>query len=227
MRSPILGAAIEDVELLREFVRVSTRITHTDPKAEYGAWAVALAARVASRGPVEPQHYGSELRQTLSGEPAKELFELVDRAIQSRGRGESTETFADSLGLNKGVSGYIYHTMPVVLHAWFSHPTDFRAAVQAVIRCGGDTDSTAAIVGGIVGSAVGSAGIPEEWLKGLWEWPRSVSWIEHLANTLCEARRTKTCQKPPRLPAFGILLRNLFFIPVVLAHGFRRLLPPY
>jgi len=38
-----------------------------------------------------------------------------------------------------------------------------------VIECGGDTDSTAAIVGGIVGSAVGKAGIPTEWLDDLLE----------------------------------------------------------
>ena len=52
MRSPILGAAIDDVDLLNELVRASTRITHTDPKAKHGALAVAVAARMASGGGV-------------------------------------------------------------------------------------------------------------------------------------------------------------------------------
>src|SRR5262249_4524204 len=47
MRTPILGAAIDDLETLRRLVRISTRITHTDPKAEHGAWVVSLAARFA------------------------------------------------------------------------------------------------------------------------------------------------------------------------------------
>jgi ADP-ribosylglycohydrolase len=228
MRSPILGAAVDNLDLLRRLVRASTRITHTDPKAEYGAWAVAMAARLASRGePVEPHGYLDELRRSLAGEPADEFLDLVGRAVQSRENGESTEAFADSLGLQRGVSGYVYHTVPVVLHAWLSHPADFRAAVQAVIRLGGDTDSTAAIVGGIVGSAVGKDGIPGEWLDTLWEWPRSVAWIERLGQALAESRTVGKGPRPPRLPIHGVLPRNLFFTAVVLVHGFRRMLPPY
>ncbi len=41
------GAAIDDPDELKALVRASTRITHTDPKAEYGALAVAIAARFA------------------------------------------------------------------------------------------------------------------------------------------------------------------------------------
>ena len=37
MRSPVLGATIADQDQLRRLVRASTRLTHTDPKAEYGA----------------------------------------------------------------------------------------------------------------------------------------------------------------------------------------------
>ncbi|MCA9067653.1 MAG: ADP-ribosylglycohydrolase family protein, partial [Planctomycetaceae bacterium] len=191
MRSPILGAAIDDLDQLRRFVRASTRITHTDLKAEYGAWGVALAARRASsRTLMEPRDYASELSQSLAGEPADEFLDLVDRAVRSHERGESVEAFADSLGLEKGVSGYVYHTVLVVLHAWFSYPGDFRSAVQSVIRCGGDTDSTAAIVGGIVGCTVSKAGIPQEWLDHLWEWPRSVTWLEHLGKILAASRST-------------------------------------
>lgn len=228
MRTPILGAALEDLNLLRRFVCTSTRITHTDPKAEYGAWAVALAAHLASRGAaIEPLHYGRELRTSLAGAPADELLELVDWAVHSCGAGESTEAFAASLRLHKGVSGYIYHTVPVALHAWMAHPADFRAAVQGVIRCGGDTDSTAALVGGLVGSAVGKDGIPNEWLRSLCEWPRSVAWMERLAAAVAESPGRPQRRTPPTLPICGVLPRNLLFLTVVLAHGFRRLLPPW
>ena len=131
------------------------------------------------------------------------------------------------MGLSKGVSGYVYHTVPVALHAWLSHQNDYRSAVMAVISCGGDADSTGAIVGGIVGASVGKEGIPSEWLRDLWEWPGSVRWMESLAKQLDERIRSGTANRPVSLPIFAVLPRNLFFLAVVLLHGLRRVLPPY
>jgi len=185
MRSPILGAAIADHDLLRKLVRASTRITHTDPKAEYGAWAVARAAQMASTGQrVEPHAYVDSFREILASEHAVEFIALVERVADCLESDESTMSFAASLGLEKGVSGYVYHTVPVVLHAWLSNQTDLLAAITSVIRCGGDADSTAAIVGGIVGAAVGKEGVPRELLQRLCEWPRTVAWMEQLTSRM-------------------------------------------
>lgn len=227
MRAPILGAAIEDPEELRRFVSASTRMTHRDPKADYGAFATALAARMAAadRSP-SIEHFQNALTEYLPSE-AEELRSSIDLAVGSAGRGESTRAFADSLGLSRGVTGYVYHTVPVVLHAWFRHPRDYAAAVRAVIECGGDTDSTAAIVGGIVGAAVGIEGIPPEWINSMIEWPRTMKWIERLAMDLEATIANNKSGKPPRLPTTGVLARNAVFLTVVLAHGFRRLAPPW
>lgn len=204
MRSPILGAAIDDLEALRRFVRISTRITHTDPKAEYAALAVALAAHRASQPThTEPEQFAQELRKLLADPPAVKFLELVDRAVQNARQGESAVAFAESLGLGRGVAGYIYHTVPVVLQAWFRHPRDFRAAIVDVLACGGDSDTTAAILGGIVGAGVGKEGLPAEWLSGIWEWPRSTAWIEKLARELHAARSEGVARRPPRVPAWG------------------------
>ncbi|TWU44826.1 ADP-ribosylglycohydrolase [Rubripirellula tenax] len=45
MRAAIFGAAIDDLPQMLQFVRASSRLTHSDPKAECGAIAVAFAAR--------------------------------------------------------------------------------------------------------------------------------------------------------------------------------------
>ena len=76
--------------------------------------------------------------------------------------------------MGRGVSGYIYHTVPVALFCWLRWPGDFRRAVEEVILLGGDADTTGAVVGGIAGATVGQGGIPAEWLQGILEWPRSV-----------------------------------------------------
>lgn len=227
MRAAILGAAIDDRQTLRELVRASSRITHTDPKAEYGAFAVALAAQMTrEHETVSADQYLEQLESSL-GDAAAELISLIADAVTAAKDGKSTESFADSLGLSKGVSGYAYHSVPVAIHAWLVHPHDLRSAVMSVIQCGGDTDSTGAIVGGIVGSAVGRDGIPAEWLSDLLEWPRSVSWMERLGTQLDSSIRSNAKNRPIILPVWGLLLRNLFFLWVVLCHGFRRLLPPY
>jgi ADP-ribosylglycohydrolase len=227
MRSPILGVCYgEDRERLRALVRASTRITHTDPKAEYGTLAVALAAHLSARHQSTPTELQRRLREAL-GDDAQELHDLVANVIESVQAGKITEDFAAEIGLTQGVSGYIYHTVPVALHAWFRHPEDFRAAVTEAIRCGGDSDTTGAIVGGIVGAAVGKSGIPSEWLAGLWEWPRSVAWMEQLGERLAETISTGNPQSPLPFSRSAQLVRNGMFLSAVLAHGFRRLLPPY
>ncbi len=135
---------------------------------------------------------------------------------------------ADALGLQRGVSGYIYHSVPMAIYCWLRHPGDFRLAVEEVIDLGGDTDSTAAIVGGIAGATTGASGIPEEWIGGIWEWPRSVKWMRALAVRLANQFSTNgTAQKPQPLFWPGLIPRNLLFLSIVLLHGFRRLLPPY
>jgi len=68
-----------------------------------------------------------------------------------------------------------------------------------VICCGGDADTTAAIVGGIIGSGVGKKGIPSEWVDGLWEWPRTVGWMQRLAGQVSRTQLEGTTERPLRL----------------------------
>lgn len=230
MRAAILGVSLSEVPVLREFVRVSSRMTHTDPKANLGAFVVAFAARMAAHNKtVTPEQFLHEIRLQLGNE-APEFVAMLSTVVESVRANKSTLEFADEIGLSRGVSGYMYHTVPVAIHAWLSHQQDYRQAVTTIIQCGGDTDSTAAIVGGIVGAAVGRAGIPEEWLSKLVEWPRSVHWMEVLGKHLStiDHLNSQHSQLVPRpLPVWGIGLRNLLFLVVVLSHGFRRLAPPY
>ena len=100
------------------------------------------------------------------------------------GRDAPAVELADALGLHRGISGYVYHTVPLALYCWLRQPGSFRQAVEEVVTLGGDADSTGAVVGGIAGATVGAGGIPAEWVNGLLEWPRSVSWMRMLAERL-------------------------------------------
>ncbi len=228
MRSALLGVCYgNDPARLRALVKASARLTHTDPRAEVGALAVALAAHLASEAPADlPGTFLDTLDGLLWGADAG-FLDLARRVADSVHAGETTQTFAASLGADERVSGYVYQTVPVVLHAWLRFPRDYRRAVLSVVHCGGDTDTTGAIVGAIVGAAVGPEGIPAEWRASLWEWPRTVAWMTRLGAQLAAVCADGQPQRPLSLPFLPQLARNVFFAAVVLTHGFRRLLPPY
>jgi hypothetical protein len=135
--------------------------------------------------------------------------------------------FTDYLGLERGVSGYVYHTVPVALYAFLKHLGSFEKTVMEVIALGGDTDSTGAIAGALAGAAVGVEGIPARWLDSLVEWPRSVDWLIRLAGRMADIALKETSRGPEPLFWPFVIPRNLFYLVVVLVHGFRRLLPPY
>jgi len=228
MRSALFGVCYgDDPACLRALVRASARITHTDPRAEVGALAVAVAAHLSSaRAPDLPAALGRALEEALGADDAG-FLDLARRAVAGVQAGEATQGFAASVGAGAGVSGYVYQTVPVALHAWLSYPNDYKRAVLAVVHCGGDMDTTGAIVGAIVGANVGPAGIPADWQAALWEYPRSVHWMTRLGGQLAEVWGDGTPRRALSLPVLPLAARNLFFAAVVLAHGFRRLLPPY
>lgn len=229
MRIPVIGVLYEPrTEGFRDLVKRSTIITHRDPKAEKGAFAIALAAHMSaySEKEVEAGQFLDTLKRIIGSDDG-EFPGLMEKVAASVSGGSSTDSFAESLGMKSGVGGYMYHTVPAVLHAWLRHQNDFEGALKEIIGCGGDTDTTAAILGGITGARVGKSGIPGEWIENLMEWPRSVEWMEALGKELWTVMMNGLPGTPLRLPVFGILGRNLLFTTLVLLHGFRRLLPPY
>lgn len=229
MRSALIGVCFADDEgRLSRVNRLATRLTHTDPKAECGALAIALGARCAMRGQGADEFLADLARLTAPlGEAGAELVALATRASASARAGEATEAFVLSLGSRGGVSGYMYHSVPAALHAWFLHPRDYALAVSGIIRCGGDTDTTAAMLGAIIGAGVGQKGIPRKWIEDLVEWPRTVSWMETVARraVLAVQGGKPGAAQPLSIP--GLALRNAGFFALVLVHGLRRLLPPY
>jgi ADP-ribosyl-[dinitrogen reductase] hydrolase len=229
MRSAILGIAFSESDpLLLMHVSASSAITHSDPRAQFGALAVALAARSAMRGEIAEEYlFHLERFAAPFAEAGRELVELAQRAAASAAAGEQTVSFAAAIGCERGVSGYMYHSVAVALHAWLRNAGNLETAIEEVVACGGDTDTVAAIAGSIVGAGVGRAGIPPSHLARLWDWPRGAQWIEEVARNALAAADTRIPRQQLYLPPHKLLGRNLVFLGVVLAHGFRRLLPPY
>ena len=191
MRTPVL--AVAGPENLDPYLEISTRMTHTDPRALQAV-----------------RHIAQVTRYLLGRAPWQPIPELSENPEQS------PEEYVQSHGWKHGVSGFVEHTAPVVMLAALRYRDDYRQAVQSVIRCGGDTDTTAAIVGGMVGARLGSSGLPAEWLETYADRPCSLAYLQSLAEPA-----------PKPLPMLPSLARNLLFGGAVFGYGLRRLLPPY
>lgn len=225
MRSAIIGAFFaDDPKKRQEFVLASSRITHRSWQAEIAALAVAEAAAMAIRNEGGVDQVISML-QGLSQEKEWQMrISDIESSLEAEDLGSD---FALKLGLKKGITGYSLHVVPVALYAWLRHPADFRQAMTSAIECGGDTDTVGAILGALCGATTGRSGIPEEWVDCIWEWPRSCGFMRHVAKRLADQKVSSVKLGPVRYFWPGILPRNLLFLAVVLAHGFRRLAPPY
>ncbi len=227
MRAPVIGVYANDDRQLRALVHASTIMTHTDPRAEQGALLIAAAARYSrEHGPATDSQAALEMLRSYCSD--LELLSAIDLIEASLGNNISPEQFAQALGLEEGVTGYISHTVPVALYCWLRFPGDYRKAVAAVIGLGGDTDTTGAIVGGLTGAVLGVEAIPQEWREGVVEFPRSVGWMKRLGEKLGFSARHPG-QRGKGVPLTWLLLipRNLLFMIVILYHGLRRLGPPY
>jgi ADP-ribosylglycohydrolase len=224
MRAALLGVCYgHDLTKLTSLVKFSTVITHTDPKAEYATLAVAIAAYLSSQDMVIlPQYYVKTLESILPAN-AEELISLMRQAGESAYRQEDSQIFAASLGLTQGVTGYVYHTVPVVVQIWLRHQENYPLAIKEVIKLGGDTDTTAAILGAIIGARVGKKGIPSPWLRNLGEYPRTVQWIENLGLKLAQVCTTGDQDTALPLPIIPLIIRNLFFLLIVIIYRFYRL----
>jgi ADP-ribosyl-[dinitrogen reductase] hydrolase len=214
MRAAILGVLIDDLQPLTRFLNASSRLTHTDPRAIWGAWLIGLAAWQFARQNIKFTDFYRLAKLHVPAD-VPEILQALEWLQDSLSKSEPTQAFALRVCGNKGASGFVMHSVPVCLHVVFSYPEDFKSAMLEVLACGGDTDSNGAMVGGILGARVGQNGIPQLWLDGLIE---GKSWSQHCVQAI----------KQQRLPTNPLPwwqgFRNLALLVIVLGHGIWRLL---
>lgn len=227
MRSAIIGARFfDDIDKIKEYAKASTELTHSDPRALVGAAAISYAAALSmtntKKQRPDVKSFFESLR-SLAGQEDKEWTKLVDLMEQAAEDELSVADFVLKMNLKKGVTGYIYHTVPVAIYSWLRHYGDFRATLTEVFDCGGDTDTVGAIAGALAGATVGEEGVPDEWIANIMEWPRSVSVLRKAGDALamCGSQRSG----PVKYFWPGVIIRNLFMVIIIFGHIFLRLMP--
>ena len=217
MRSALLGTLISDLDELRVFVARSTTLTHSDPRAFVGAYAVARCAHAGIRGFDFEEEEILELLNALRdiARDDKEWQRLIDSMQSAHDQRMPVELFLETCGMGQGVSGYVYQTVPASIYAWLYHQADMFKALDSVLSSGGDTDTVGSICAAMCGAARGLDDVPGDWVENLRDWPISLSFLRSLAEKLVQGDSAKC------LGAFFFLrlwFRNIFFTVVVFTH---------
>ena len=217
--APIAAMFPNDAEKRKLFSDAQTRITHSDPKAAIATLAVTEGVALLLKSEKSPDLFPC----LLSISDDEEWMNLMDQLKRSLENGETLSEFLNAIGARpeKGISGYVYQTVPAVFFLGIRNEWDFEKTISQVIQAGGDTDTTAAIAGALCGAFGGTKSIPPEWVNGVKDWPVGISHLPPLARAL--ENRLKMRIRPHWSPL--LILRNLLFLGTVLIHGFARLLP--
>ncbi len=231
MRAAIIGAYYaHSPESIDAYIEASTLLTHTDPRALTGALAIAHLAgwilKNQPRSPLDTREVFSIL-ETCGSTNDKEWKEILDKMRLAFEQRLTVEEFALQMNLSKGVSGYIYHTVPMSVYSWMTHYGEFEPTLIAILNCGGDTDTVASIAGALAGVTSGDEAIPKDWVDKINDYPFTTKILKKLAVCLTDQQQGIDSE-PLKTPFFPLVLaRNILFLLVILIHGFRRLAPPY
>jgi ADP-ribosylglycohydrolase len=164
MRVAPLGAYYADSPALAATeAAAQAGVTHAHPEGLAGAVAIAVAASLAAAARLGGHRpaAGEFIDAVLPHVAAGKVRSGIGRA--RRMLSASVEEAAYELGNGSNVTAQ--DTVPFTIWVAARHLDDYPAAVRACIRVGGDIDTTAAIVGGVVASHTGRAGIPPDWIS--------------------------------------------------------------
>lgn len=163
MRVAPLGAYFaDDLSRVAAEARASSLVTHTHMEGVAGTIAVAIAAAMASRLREEatPARVAQLFKSVLEHTPESKVRRGILIASQTPAT-VPVEAVAKALG--NGILVTAPDTVPFALWCAAHHLDNYAEALTLTISAGGDCDTNAAIVGGIVALSVGLDGIPTEW----------------------------------------------------------------
>ncbi|MBZ0307265.1 MAG: ADP-ribosylglycohydrolase family protein [Anaerolineae bacterium] len=163
MRVAPLGAYFaHDLEMTIQNARLSAEITHSHPEGIAGAVAVAVAAAVTVR--VHEQGFKpsprSFLEQVIVHVPESKVRQGILKAIEIGAKVE-VRTAAEILGNGSFISAQ--DTVPLALWNAARYLDSYEEAIWTTLSAGGDSDTLAAIVGGIVVLYAGVESISSAW----------------------------------------------------------------
>lgn len=139
-----------DLRSLVNICKIDSAITHASPDAEAGSIAIALAAAHAVNN--DTDRLLERIWEQLPNSKVKNIIYSLDALI-------SSDHITPAQGLKiLGTKANVQETVPSVLYCFVKFQK-YQEAVVTAIKAGGDTDTTAAIVGALFGAKLGMKSI--------------------------------------------------------------------
>lgn len=153
--APVALAYLNDEDAMIEAARAISTLTHYDPEAADAAvlWCCAIRHAVLTAE--------LDVRVGLAHVGSPDIWlQRIEQAECSR-----PQDFPKN--------GWVVQALQAAWSAISSTagPQHLPLALDAAVRCGFDTDTVAAIAGGLVGAAYGATAVPSEWRQLLHGWP--------------------------------------------------------
>ncbi len=133
-----------------EVAEADAELTHPSGvcRAANRAFVAAIAVGV---GGGDPKAMVARARAALGGPDSAAVAKRIDAAL----RGERPADYQHQMG-------WVLTAFQNAFY-WLAAGTPLEEAVVATVRCGGDTDTNAAIVGALLGAAQGEEALPVQW----------------------------------------------------------------
>jgi ADP-ribosylglycohydrolase len=162
--APVGAYFAHNMRQVIEEATLSAICTHWHPEGVTGAVATAVATALAwqdrtSTVPMTPHLF---LSQVIEHTPDGPLHKMLEEA---RRLPPDIEPLEAALTIGNGSRGTARDTVPFALWCAARSLGNYKEALWSAVNGGGDMDTNCAIVGGIVGTRTGIAGIPVQWLQ--------------------------------------------------------------
>lgn len=161
------------------------RMTHSDPRASIAAHALAsVFMRIMHwhRCGVGTNEIITILRQTTTHDPLLHEVEQLECAFRATEHDVAAHmcsrrlrkvfmnpaTLESNASLRKAVGNSVlsWESVPYAIGVFLRNLDDPQAAIREAVNGGGDTDSIASMVGGLVGLLHGADALPGDWKEG-------------------------------------------------------------
>ncbi len=130
-------------------------LTHPDERCAWGAVAVNVAAACFLQG--RRDFIGDVIESLTSNQAPAELLAAVRRVPLEK---------KEELPIVGPSAGYVVHGVEIAL--WFAyHEPSLERGLLWLVNAGGDTDTNAAVAGGLMGARDGERAVPGRWVEAV------------------------------------------------------------
>jgi ADP-ribosyl-[dinitrogen reductase] hydrolase len=154
--------SFNDRQHYREHVRQMSAVTHAHPHSIDACWIYTSVLSTILAGDSRPL-------DALAGDHSP-----ITIRVQSRLFDKHDFPYDPGAWPHRGTAEF---SLYVALYA-LKHAKSFAEGVEIAIKVGGDTDTYAAIAGGLLGAKFGYSGIPQEWREGILGHDQMVAYAE-------------------------------------------------